>query len=223
MNLRWAQRVRRPSKRRRASKIAYWAFRGRQTALRWSRSSFARHVWQILCRPAQILAAALVGATYAAILTSFLGVLIALVMGIIKGRPDIEHLASHLRLNAFVTAPMMALTVGTIALGIGAIIGVVSVTARRILLAGLEWTIVGGIGVAVGFGVRYRQLSVLLLAAFLAGAVIGGMIGFLTWLRHYTTTKAILDARALSFYILGVILIAIHTSLTAGWYIAMLG
>jgi hypothetical protein len=144
-------------------------------------------------------------------------------MGIIKGRPDIEHLASHLRLNAFVTAPMMALTVGTIALGIGAIIGVVSVTARRILLAGLEWTIVGGIGVAVGFGVRYRQLSVLLLAAFLAGAVIGGMIGFLTWLRHYTTTKAILDARALSFYILGVILIAIHTSLTAGWYIAMLG
>jgi hypothetical protein len=162
------------------------------------------------------------GAAYAAIITTLMSLILALLLGIVKGRPNVEQIGSHLLLNVFVTAPVLALTLGTIALGIGAIIGAASMAARSVFFAGLEWSIVGGIGVAVGFGARYPRWN-MALVAFAAGSIIGGIIGVLTWLRHYTASRATFGRRAVLFCAVAIILTATYTYFTAWWCISFLG
>jgi hypothetical protein len=153
---------------------------------------------------------------------TILGLLAAVILGIIKGQPNFRQLGSHLLLNVFVTAPIAALSLGVVALGAGVIIGTCSVAARTSIVAGLEWALIGGMAVAIGVGARYPRWR-LVLAACILGSAIGGTIGLLTWLRHHTGSRTVFTPGIVTIYVMSFISIAIYAYLTAGWCISFLG
>ena len=175
-----------------------------------------------LTRAARMIAAALLGMAYGPMTAAVIGVMTALAVGIAKTRPDISQLGTHLLLAGFIVAPVIGLTLGYLALGIGGLVATACAAMDGGVGAGLEWAIVAGLGAALGIALTSAPPQMVALGlAF--GGIIGGSVGFVTWLTCTSRQRQMLSLKAAAAYAAGLVLIAGYVLLIAGQIIAVPG
>lgn len=156
--------------------------------------------------PVRVLLAGLLGMTYAAVTITIIATLLTLLWGIAVGSQPATQVAQGLPTAVLVTLPVLGLTLGYLALGVGAIVGVACTVIGGGIAAGLEWAIVAGIGVMVGIGLRYARLE-LLIPGLVAGILTGGSTGFLVWLVNTKRELVPLSISATITYAVALVLI----------------
>jgi len=144
--------------------------------------------------------------TSAAITITIIATLLTLIWGIAVGNQSLTEVAKGLPTAMLVTVPVLGLTLGYLALGVGAVVGVACAVLGGGLAAGLEWAIVAGIGVMVGIGLRYARLE-LLVPGLVAGSLTGGSSGFLVWLVSTRCRLVPLSIKATVTYAIALLLI----------------
>jgi hypothetical protein len=191
-------------------------------AARASRAALSLRARFALTRPVRIVAAAFLGMAYGPMVVTAMGVIAVLAAGIVKGRPDASEVGAQLQLGAFVVAPIIGLTLGRIALGVGGIISTACVAVEGGIGAGLEWTLVGALGAALGIAlISAHPVMVALALAF--GGSIGGSVGFLTWLACTRRQRQPLSLKIAIAYAIALVLVAAYVSIAAGRMISMPG
>jgi hypothetical protein len=144
-----------------------------------------------------------------------LGIVGTLLPGIVKGYASLAEAGAQVLLGTVIVTPIVALTIGLLALGIGGIVGAINVAAEGGVALGLEWSLIAGLGSAIGLGIRYADLRIALLG--LAGSgLIGGSVGFLTWLSCTGRRPQPLDAERAIGYSVGLVLIAAYVPVMMG-------
>jgi hypothetical protein len=157
--------------------------------------------------PVRIVAAVLLGMAYGPMTATVIGVIAALAAGIIKGRPDISQLGAHLLPAGLLVTPIIGLTVGYVALGIGGIAAAACAAVNGGIGAGLEWAIFAGLGTALGLALASAPPEIVALGlAF--GGVIGGSAGFVVWLVCTSRRRLPLSLKAAGAYAIALALIA---------------
>lgn len=156
--------------------------------------------------PARVFLAGLLGMTSAAVTITIIATLLTLLWGILIGNRPFIEVAKGLPTATLVTIPVLGLTLGYLALGIGAVVGVACAVIGGGLAAGLEWAIVAGIGVMVGIGLHYARLE-LLIPGLIAGSLTGGSTGFLVWLVSTKRQFVPLSIKAAITYTVALVLI----------------
>jgi hypothetical protein len=159
-----------------------------------------------LSPPARVILAGLLGMTSAAVTVTIIATLLTLLWGIVIGNQPLKEIARGLPTATLVTIPVLGLTLGYLALGVGAVVGVACAAIGGGILAGLEWAIVAGIGVMVGIGLRYARLE-LLIPGLVAGILTGGSTGFLVWLVSTRRKLVPLSVKATITYAVALVLI----------------
>ena len=154
----------------------------------------------------RVLLAGLLGMTSAAVTITIIATLFAFVWGIANGSRPLIEIAQGLPTATLVTIPILGLTLGYLALGVGGVVGVACAVIGGGTVAGLEWAIVAGIGVMVGIGLRYARLE-LLIPGLIAGILTGGSTGFLVWLVSTRHRLVPLGIKAAITYAVALVLI----------------
>lgn len=155
---------------------------------------------------ARVFLAGLLGMTSAAVTITVIATLLTLLWGIVIGDRPLAEVAKGLPTATLVTMPVLGLTLGYLALGIGAVIGIACAVIGGGLVAGLEWAIVAGIGVMVGIGLHYARLE-LLIPGLVAGILTGGSTGFLVWLVSTKCRLVPLSIKTAITYAIALVLI----------------
>jgi hypothetical protein len=168
-----------------------------------------------LHEPARILAGTLIGTVYGPMTAAALGILGTVLPGVIKSYSDIAQAGEHLLLGTLVVAPIITLTLGLVALVIGGVVGLINTVVDGGIGWGLEWSLVAGLGAAIGIGIRYETRGIALLG-LAGGAIVGGSVGFLTWLTCTSRRSQPLDLKRGIGYAAGLLLIAASVSLVIG-------
>lgn len=153
-----------------------------------------------------VLLAGLLGMTSAAVTITTIATLFVLLWGIASGNQPFVKVAQGLPTAMLVTTPVLGLTLGYLALGVGAVVGVACAVMGGGLAVGLEWAIVSGIGVMVGIGLRYARLE-LLIPGLIAGSLTGGSTGFLVWLVSTKRKLVPLSVKTAIIYAVALVLI----------------
>jgi hypothetical protein len=158
-------------------------------------------------RPVRMVTGALLGASYGAMTATVVGTVAASAWGIILGRAAVAELGTPLLLTWLVVIPVVALTAGRAALGIGAIVGVACAAVEGGIAVGLEWALVAGLGTAVGIALRLATWEAVGFAlAF--GGLSGGCAGVLTWLACTNRQSQPFSLKTASVYGAALVLIA---------------
>ena len=178
---------------------------------RWYRALQTERTARALERPTRILVGALTGAVYGPVAATVLGVVGATTLGLLKGRPELAQLDVHLLSSVFAGASAVGVTLGLVALGIGAIVGATNGVLDGSGAAGLEWTLLAGLGSAIGVGIRYTDLKVMGLA-LVYGGIVGGTVGCLTWLSYTGRRTRPISLELGLGYLLATLLIAVYVA-----------
>jgi hypothetical protein len=149
----------------------------------------------------------MLGASYGGMTATIVGSIAALAWGIVLGQPSVAELGDSFLLTLLVLIPVVALTAGRAALGIGAIVGVACAAVEGGIAAGLEWALVAGLGTAVGVALRLATWEAVGLAlAF--GGLSGGSAGLITWLVCTNRQRRSASLQTASVYGMALVLIA---------------
>ena len=175
-----------------------------------------------LTRPVRMVAAAFLGMAYGPMVVTAMGVIAALVAGFVKGRPGASELGTQLQIGAFVVAPIMGLTLGRIALGVGGIVSTACVAVEGGVGAGLEWALVAALGAALGIALGSAHPTMVALALVFGGSI-GGSVGFLTWLTCTARQRRPLSLKIAIAYAIALALIAAYVLVTVDQMISMPG
>jgi hypothetical protein len=178
-----------------------------KTSNKWIRALPRDKIRHALQEPARILAGTLTGLIYGPMTAAVLGIVIAVLPGMIKDYSDIAQAGAQLLQGTVVVAPIFACTIGLVALTVGGIVGVINTIVDGSIGFGLEWSLIAGLGAALGIGFRYANLEMALLA-LAGGGVVGGAVGFLTWLTCTSRRSKPLDTRLGIGYAVGLLLVA---------------
>jgi hypothetical protein len=218
MNLRWVSRIRGPLDK-------LWSFLASLlgSAYRWARTTCVKWVDTLpmdrikrkLKEPARILAGTVTGMLYGPMTAAVLGIVIAVLPGVIKGYSDVAEAGAQLLLGTLIVAPIFALTIGLVALTIGGIVGAINTIIDGSIGFGLEWSLVAGLGAAAGIGIRYANLEIALLG-LAGGGIVGGSVGFLTWLTCTGRHPQHIDATRGIGYGIGLVLIGALVPIVIG-------
>ena len=168
-----------------------------------------------LHEPARILAGTLIGMVYGPMTAAVLGILGTVLPGIVKDYSGIAEAGAQLLLGTLVVAPIVALTLGLVALVIGGIVGLINTVVDGGVGWGLEWSLVAGLGAAIGIGIGYETLGIALLG-LAGGAIVGGSVGFLTWLTCTSRHSQPLDLKRGIGYGIGLVLIGALVPIVIG-------
>ncbi len=166
-----------------------------------------------MSRPARIVLAGVLGTAYGPIVVTASSVIGTLVLAIAQGREDLVQTVVDLPTLAIAILPIFGLTLGYLACGVGAIVGVACTAIDGGIAAGLEWAFVAGLGVVVGIGIRYARLE-LLIPGLVGGVITGGSVGLLTWFLYTERRLHPLTARSAIVYAVGLVLIAAYVWFT---------
>ena len=209
MNLRWVLRIRGPLDK-------FWSYLTslfasayrwvRQKCVKWIDALPMERIKRQLKEPARILAGTVTGMLYGPMTAAILGIVVAVLPGVIKGYSDVAEASAQLLLGTLIVAPIFALTIGLVALTIGGIVGAINTVIDGSTGFGLEWSLVAGLGAAAGIGIRYANLEIALLG-LAGGGVVGGSVGFLTWLTCTSRRPQPIDAKHGIGYGIGLVLI----------------
>lgn len=190
--------------------------------IRWVAAPLAAQLRRTVARPLTIAGAALLGMAYGATVSTLLGTLLALALGLVRRWPPTSEIHDVVIIGVGVLLPTIGWTVGYIALGVGAIVGASCAASGGGLWAGLEWAAVGGLGTALGLGVAYGSWH--LMALGLAwGAILGGSVGLASWLCCTDRETMPVERRTLVPYAAALALIALYVPLALDWVIGTLG
>jgi hypothetical protein len=182
---------------------------------KWIQSLPIDRIRQTLKEPARILAGVLTGLIYGPMTAAVFGIVVAVLPGMIKDYSDIAQAGARLLQGTLVVAPIFALTIGLLALAIGGIVGTINTVIDGGIGFGLEWSLIAGLGAATGIGIRYANLDMALLG-LAGGGVVGGAVGFLTWLTCTSKSAKTLSVRLGIAYAVGLLLVAISIPLIIG-------
>ncbi|MBN1642124.1 MAG: hypothetical protein JXA09_12895 [Anaerolineae bacterium] len=170
-------------------------------------------LWDAAARPFRIVAAVLLGMGYAPFLLTVVGALGAFVAGLAKARPALSEMETPVLLGPSVLIPTIGLTIGYWAIGIGGIVGFACAVTDSALGLGLEWSLVGALGVGLGAWIASAPTQVLIAGA-LGGGLVGGSVGLLTWLCCTHRTHGPLTTRWAAGAVLALALLAAFTAWT---------
>lgn len=173
-----------------------------------------------LSRPLRVTLAGVLGAAYGPMTVTILGVAGAMAVGLYQGRSELTEAGKYLLPAVFAVIPAIAWTLGYLAFGVGAIVGTACAAIDGGIAAGLEWALVAGIGAAVGIGVRYARLEVVV-PGLVGGVVVGGAAGFMTWLLLTERRLQPLRIRSAIAYAVGLVLIAAYVWATFDWIVSV--
>jgi hypothetical protein len=191
-------------------------------AARWIAAPLATQLQRTVVRPLRIVGAALLGMVYAVTLVTVVGTLLALALGLAKGFPPVPDVHDAVIASLSTLLPTIGWTVGYVALGLGAIVGASSAAANGGFFAGLEWAAVGSVGSALGLGVAYGSWFLVAVGAAWGG-LLGGSIGLATWLYCTDRHTLTVGRRALTPYLIALVLVALYVPLASDGILAVPG
>jgi hypothetical protein len=202
--------------RTRAARLAGRAYQQAKTiTVKWVARLPVKEIARVLREPARVLGGAAMGMLYGPMTAIILGIVGTLLPGIVKGYADLPTAGAQVVLGTVIVTPIVAFSLGLVALGIGGIVGAINAAADGGIAMGLEWALVAGLGAGMGLGIRFADLEIALLG--LAGSgLIGGSVGFLTWLSCTSKRRQPLDAERAIGYTVGLVLIAAFVPVIIG-------